>query len=334
MPTALITGAAGQDGFYLASYLRRLGYEVAGLLQPREHRDQPRNFAENIRLITGDMTDMASLLNALREVQPDEVYNLAAVSSVRTAWDQPVRAADVNGLGLVNLLEALRALAGRSVSNIRVFQASSAQMFGDIAGDCFTEETPIRPVSPYGAAKAFAHFTANAYRHEYGMFISCGILGNHESPLHDAGFVIPRITQAVSRIAAGTQDKLVLDNLTATRDWGYAGDFVVAMHAALQHQQPEDFVIATGEAHSVADAVVAAFAAVGIADWQAHVSAAGVSGGRAQHIARGDISKARRLLNWSPTVGFDDLVAMMVQHYTGQSAESGHRPVPASPRTA
>jgi GDPmannose 4,6-dehydratase len=333
LPTALITGAAGQDGFYLASHLRCLGYEVAGLLQPREHRDRGWDKAGNIELITGDMTDMASLLNALRQVHPDEVYNLAAVSSVRTAWDQPLRAVDVNGLGLVNLLEALRATAGSRVSEIRVFQASSAQIFGDISGDCFTEDTPIRPVSPYGAAKAFAHFTADAYRREYGMFISCGILGNHESPLHDADFVIPRITQAVGRVAAGTQDKLVLDNLTATRDWGYAGDFVVAMHAALQHQGPEDFVIATGEVHSVADAVAAAFATVGIADWQAHVSAGDVASGRAQHGVRGDISKARRLLGWSPTVGFADLVAMMVQHYAGQSTAPEHFLPPARPGT-
>lgn len=334
MPTALITGAAGQDGFYLANHLRSLGYEVAGLLQTREHRDRQPDLTENMELITGDLTDMASLLKAIGEVQPDEVYNLAAVSSVRTAWDQPIRAADVNGLGLVNLLEALRAVARRSVREIRVFQASSAQMFGDIGSGSFTEETPIRPISPYGAAKAFAHFTADAYRREYGMFIACGILGNHESPLHDADFVIPRITQAVGRVAAGVQDKLVLDNLTATRDWGYAGDFVVAMHAVLQHKRPEDFVIATGEVHSVADAVEAAFAAVGIADWQAHVSATGVTGGRAQRGARGDISKARRLLSWSPTVGFAELVAMMVQHYAGQTAEPGHFPAPVSPRTA
>ena len=333
MPTALITGAAGQDGFYLARHLRCLGYEVAGLLQTRE-RDRQPELAQNMELITGDMTDVASLLNAIRKVQPDEVYNLAAVSSVSAAWDQPIRAADVNGFGLVNLLEALKAVAGKSIREIRVFQASSAQMLGDFASDSFTEETPIRPVSLYGAAKAFAHFTADAYRREYGMFIACGILGNHESPLHDAGFVIPRITQAVGRVAAGVQDKLVLDSLTATRDWGYAGDFVVAMHAALQYQRPEDFVIATGEVHSVADAVEAAFAAVGIADWQPHVSTTGVTGGRAQRGVRGDISKARRLLSWSPTVSFAELVAMMVQHYTGQTAEPAHFPAPANPRTA
>jgi GDPmannose 4,6-dehydratase len=220
-------------------------------------------------------------------------------------------------------------VAGRGVRDVRVFQASSAQIFGDITGDRFAEDTAIRPVSPYGAAKAFAHFAADSYRREYGMFVSCGILGNHESPLHAADFVIPRITQAVSRIAAGQQDKLALDNITATRDWGYAGDFVIAMHAALQHERPEDFVIATGELHSVADAVDAAFTAAGIADWQTYVSAAGVTGGRAQQGARGDISKARRLLGWTPTVGFGDLIAMMVQHYARQTAESGHVPAAA-----
>jgi GDPmannose 4,6-dehydratase len=333
LPTALITGTAGQDGFYLAGHLRHLGYEVAGMLQPGEHSNRQRDLTESIDLVTGDMTDMPSLLNAIREVQPDEVYNLAAISSVRTAWEQPIRAADVNGLGLVNLLEALRVLAGTRVSEIRVFQASSAQIFGDIDGDWFTEETPIRPVSPYGAAKAFAHFVADAYRREYGMFVSCGILGNHESPLHDADFVIPRITKTVGRIAAGMPDKLVLDNLTATRDWGYAGDFVVAMHATLQHDRPEDFVIATGEMHSVADAVEAAFAAARIADWRTYVSAVGVSGGRAQRGVRGDISKTRRLLGWTPAVGFDDLMAMMVRHYTDRAAEPEHPPA-AIHRTA
>jgi GDPmannose 4,6-dehydratase len=326
LPTALITGAAGQDGFYLANHLGRLGYKVAGILQPGEHRNLQRDLGGSIDLVTGDMTDMPSLLNAIRQVQPDEVYNLAAVSSVRTAWEQPNRAADVNGLGLVNLLEALRALAGGRASQIRVFQASSAQIFGDVDGDWFTEETPIRPISPYGAAKAFAHFAADAYRREYGMFVSCGILGNHESPLHDADFVIPRITQTAGRIAAGLPDKLVLDNLTATRDWGYAGDFVVAMHAALQHDRPEDFVIATGELHSVAEAVEAAFAAAGIADWQAYVSAAGVTGRRAQRGVRGNINKTRRLLGWTPTVDFGDLMAMMVKHYAERAAESGHCP--------
>jgi GDPmannose 4,6-dehydratase len=323
MPTALITGAAGQDGFYLAAHLRNLGYEVAGMTQPGEHREKQRfsELAGTAELVTGDVTDLASLLNVIRDVQPDEVYNLAAVSSVRIAWDQPIRASDVNGLGLVNLLEALRAATRAGLSEVRVFQASSAQMFGDIDGELFTEETPVRPVSPYGAAKAFAHFAADAYRRRYGMFVSCGILGNHESPFHDADFVIPRITQAVSRIAAGEQDKLVLDNLTATRDWGYAGDFVVAMHAALQHQQPEDFVIATGELRSVADAVSAAFTAAGISDWQRYVSTTGTSSGRAQHGARGDNSKARRLLNWTPRVGFGDLITMMVRHYAGQAGK-------------
>ncbi len=334
MPTALITGAAGQDDFYLASHLRRLGYDVTGMMQPREHRDRQQDLTERIELVTGDMTDMASLLNVIRDVQPDEAYNLAAVSSVRTAWKQPIRAADVNGLGLVNLLEALRALTGKRGREIRVFQASSAQIFGDLTSDWFTEDTPIRPMSPYGAAKAFAHFAADAYRREYGMFISCGILGNHESPLHDADFVIPRITETVGRIAAGGQDKLVLDNLTATRDWGYAGDFVVAMHAALQHERPEDFVIATGELHTVADAVEAAFAAAGIADWQPYVSTTGVTGGRSQRGARGDISKARRLLTWTPTVGLGDLITMMVQHYVGQTTEHGHSTGPISRGTA
>lgn len=315
MPRALITGAAGQDGLHLASYLRSLDYEVVGMVQfGSEHeRRRVHKTVGDVELTTGDMTDLASLLNVIRHAQPDEVYNLAGESSVRVAWEQPIRATEVNGLGLVNLLEALRAVSGTRLGEVRVFQASSAQMFGDIDGGWFNEETPIRPTSPYGAGKAFAHFAADSYRRRYGMFISCGILGNHESSLHDADFVVPRITRTVGRIAVGNEDKLVLDNLTATRDWGYAGDFVVAMHAALQHEQPEDFVIATGDLRSVADAVALAFDVVGISDWQQYVSTTGAVTGRSHRGACGDITKARRLLGWTPRVGFEDLITMMVK---------------------
>jgi GDPmannose 4,6-dehydratase len=315
VPRALITGAAGQDGLHLASYLRNLDYEVVGMVQfGSEHeRQRVHKIVRDVELVTGDMTDVASLLNVIRHAQPDEVYNLAGVSSVRVSWEQPTRAAEVNGLGLMNLLEALRAVSGARLGEVRVFQASSAQMFGDIDGGWFNEETPIRPTTPYGAGKAFAHFVADAYRRRYGMFISCGILGNHESSLHDADFVVPRITRTVGRIAVGDQDKLVLDNLTATRDWGYAGDFVVAMHAALQHGQPEDFVIATGGLRSVADVVALAFDMVGISDWRRYVLTTGAVTGRSHRGAGGDSSKARRLLGWTPRVGFKDLITMMVE---------------------
>lgn len=313
MPTALITGAAGQDGLHLAAHLRQLGYEVIGVAQfgSRHERDLIGQHAGDIQVVTCDITDLVSVATTIRQTCPDEIYNLAAISSVRTSWEQPLRACDVNGTGLLTVLEAVR-LSGRTTET-KVFQASSAQLFGDVAGESFNEETPIRPTSPYGASKAFAHFMAASYRVRYRMFISCGILGNHESGLHDQGFVVPRITSTVARIAVGRASELVLDNLTATRDWGYAGDFVVAMHAALQHHTAEDFVIATGELHTVEDAVSAAFQAAGITSWRSMVRVTGTVTGQPQSIPRADISKAKRLLGWKPTTTFDALIAHMVQ---------------------
>lgn len=317
LPTALIIGVAGQDGIYLARHLQSCGYRVAGMTELTEHSARQRviDIVGDIPLMTGDITDIASLFKIIQAVEPDEIYNLAAVSSVRETWEQPIRSCAVNGLGMVNILETLRAIAGKRTSDVRVFQASSAQIFGDAVHGSFSEETPVRPSSPYGAAKALAHFTAAAYRQRHGMFVSCGILGNHESPLHSADFLIPRITLAASRIAAGTQEGLVLDNLTGTRDWGYAGDFVRAMHAALQHPEPEDFVIASGAAHTVAEAVTIAFAAAGIPDWKRYVSITGAATGQVLQGAPGDIAKARRLLGWAPTVGFEELITMMVAHH-------------------
>jgi GDPmannose 4,6-dehydratase len=316
MPRALITGIAGQDGLLLARYLLSLEYEVVGTVQfgSAHERQRIHDLVGDIGLVTADMTDLASLLSAIRLTQPDEVYNLAGISSVRVSWEQPARVAEVNGIGLVNLLEALRAATPTEAGRVRVFQASSAQMFGEIDGEWFSESTPLRPTSPYGASKAFAHLAADSYRRRYGMFVSCGILGNHVSALHDAEFVVPRITRAVGRIAAGLQEKLVLDNLTATRDWGYACDFVTAMHATLQCHKPEDFVIATGELRSVRDVVSRAFFAAGVADWKSLVATTGADNGRAHHGVRGDIRKARRLLGWTPRTTFEQLITMMVEH--------------------
>jgi GDPmannose 4,6-dehydratase len=314
LPTALITGAAGQDGLHLARYLQSIGYHVAGtiLFGSVAERQRIQRVAGDIQIITADLTDLPSLINAVRQAEPQEIYNLGGISSVRLCWDQPSRAAEVNGFGLVNVLEAVRAVHADPAA-VKVFQASSAQIFGDVGGDWFTEETPVRPISPYGASKAFAHFTADAYRRQYGMFVSCGILGNHESSLHDEEFVVRRITSSVRRIADGDTEPLRLDNLTATRDWGYAGDFVVAMHAALQQETPEDFVIATGELRSVADVVRTAFAVAGIDDWEPRVELTNASAGRAHRGVKGDISKARRLLGWSPRTSFEDLITSMVK---------------------
>ncbi len=313
MPTALITGAAGQDGLHLLRYLGELAYDVVAMVQfgSAPERERIRQISDDARVVTGDVTDLSSLLTIMGKFRPDEVYNLAAISSVGLAWDQPLRTAEVNGLGLVNILEAVRATG--LADHTRVFQASSAQIFGEATDEWFTEESPIRPVSPYGVSKAFAHATADSYRRRYGMFISCGILGNHESSLHDEEFVVRRITRGISRIATGEEEHLSLFNLTATRDWGYAGDFVRAMHASLAFSLPEDFVIATGELHSVGDVVAAAAAAAGITDWQERVRTTDNDTARAQRGAKGDISKARRLLDWQPRVGFEELISAMVK---------------------
>jgi GDPmannose 4,6-dehydratase len=313
LPTALITGAAGQDGLHLIRYLRQLDYDVVAMVQfgSAAERDRIRQAGDDARVVTGDVTDLPSLLTILGRVRPDEVYNLAAISSVGLSWEQPARTAEVNGLGLVNLLEAVRAIG--LAEHTRVFQASSAQMFGDVVDEWFTEDSPIRPVSPYGVSKAFAHATADSYRRRYGMFVSCGILGNHESSLHDEEFVVRRITRGISRIATGEEEHLVLFNLSATRDWGYAGDFVRAMHASLAFSRPEDFVIATGELHSVGDVVAAAASAAGITDWRERVRTTDDDTARTQRGAKGDISKAGQLLGWQPQVSFEELISAMVK---------------------
>lgn len=269
-----------------------------------------RQVADGVRVVTGDVTDLPSIVNAFRETSPDEVYNLAAISSVSLSWGQPVRTTEVNALGLVNVLEAVR--ASGLAKHARVFQASSAQIFGDVTQEWFTERSPIRPVSPYGASKAYAHFAADCYRRQYGMFVSCGILSNHESSLHDEEFVVRRITRGLSRIATGDEKELVLFNLSATRDWGYAGDFVRAMHASLAFSRPEDFVIATGELHSVEDVVATAASAAGIVDWRHRVRTTDGDSTRTHRGAKGDISKARRLLDWQPQVSFEDMIMSMV----------------------
>jgi GDPmannose 4,6-dehydratase len=315
VPTALITGAAGQDGLHLARYLKNLGYRVVAVVQygSAPERERICGFVGDVEVVTGDLTDFASLVRAIQYAEPDEIYNLGGISSVRLAWEQPIRTVEVNGVGLVNLLEALRSASTSPPGRARVFQASSAQMFGDIEGEWFTEETPIRPNNLYGTAKAYAHFAADAYRRRYGLFVSCGILGNHESALHDDEFVVRKITRGVSRIATGETQFLTLDNLDATRDWGYAGDFVVAMHAALQLDRPEDFVIATGELRSVSEVAAIAFAAAGITDWRWYVRTSNGVTGQIRRGAKGDSRKAHELLGWVPKVGFEELVGAMVK---------------------
>jgi GDPmannose 4,6-dehydratase len=312
--TALITGVGGQDGLYLTAYLKQIGYEVVGLLPFGTAAEQRRvrDVVGDVELLSGDVTDTIALARVIARFDPDEIYNLAAISSVPVAWDLPVRTAEVNAVGVVRLLEALR-LLDSSARRTRVFQASSAQMFGAIDGEWFREDTPIRPVGPYATAKAFGHFTAAAYRERYGMFVACGILGNHESPLQDEEFLLRHVSIGARRIADGKQDFLPLRSLDGVRDWGYAGDYVRAMHAMLQCDRPADFVIASGHTHTVADVARTAFASVGIEDWRPYVSVVSKDTGQPLAGVKGDITRARTELNWSPTVTFEELVTAMVR---------------------
>jgi GDPmannose 4,6-dehydratase len=300
---ALITGVTGQDGWYLSAVLAEQGYHVFGLVTAADASPVP----PHVTTIVGDLRDGASLVNALNAAAPDEVYNLGSVSSVAQSWRDPVLAADVNGVGAVRLLAALRD-RGRDV---RFVQASSAEIFG-IAAPPQDETTPVAPTTPYGASKAFAHHAVAAFR-AAGVHASSVILFNHESPRRPDTFVTRKITRAAADIARGSTEPLRLGNLDVRRDWGYARDYAVAMTLVARHDEPTDFVIATGVSHTIADFVATAFACVGIVDWPAHVvvdDALARPGDSREQC--GDAAKAHKLLSWSPTVEFDELVRLMV----------------------
>jgi GDPmannose 4,6-dehydratase len=303
MPRALITGITGQDGWYLNELLQASGHDVFGLVMP----DDPNPLPPGASAIPGDSRDTSSLDAALRQCAPDVVYNLASISSVADSWQHPELAADINGLGTLRLLAAIH----DSKRPTRFVQASSAEIFGDAPAPQ-NEETPVRPVSPYGAAKAFAHHAVSAYR-AAGVWAAAAILYNHESPRRPDRFVTRKITAAVARIAEGSDEQLVLGNLEARRDWGYARDYMEAMTLLALRDQPSDYVVATGVSHSVRDFVATAFAHVGISDWQPRV-ATDPAYVRATDAAeqRGDASKARRELGWTTSVDFAGLVGLMV----------------------
>lgn len=319
MKKALITGVTGQDGSYLAELLLSKGYEVHGIVrrsssfntQRIEHLFQdPHEKDVRLHLHFGDMTDSGRLTQLCYEIRPDEIYNLAAQSHVRISFDMPEYSGDVDALGTLRLLEAIRASGiGREV---RFYQASTSELYGKVAEVPQRETTPFHPRSPYAVAKLYSYWAVRNYREAYGLFASNGILFNHESPRRGQTFVTRKITQAAARIKLGLQDKLYLGNLDALRDWGYAGDYVEGMWRILQHDRPDDFVLATGVMHSVREFLEAAFSRVEL-DWRKYV----------EHDTRyerpsevdqlqGDASKARRELGWEPKVGFDELVAMMV----------------------
>jgi GDPmannose 4,6-dehydratase len=315
MATALITGITGQDGGYLADALLAEGYDVHGLIRlPDPEFAALRERSPRVVIHEGDLGDAAGLRALVSKLEPDEIYSLGGISSVAFSWAQPVLTAEVTGISPAVLLEAAWDQQQRTGRQVRVLQASSAEIFGVAVESPQNEDTAIRPVNPYGAAKAFAHHLVGVYRAR-GMHASACILYNHESPRRPDTFVTRKITKAVAKIAAGAPDMLTLGNLDARRDWGWAPDYVEAMRRAVRHPEAGDYVIATGEARSVRDFVQAAFSYAGVADWESRVKVdESFVRPHDAHEQVGDASKARRVLGWAPTVGFAEMVALMVDH--------------------
>jgi GDPmannose 4,6-dehydratase len=309
---ALVTGVTGQDGSYMAELLLEKGYDVHGLIRrlSRPNLENIEHIAEELVLLDGDLMDQSSLNAAIKESEPDEVYNLAAQSFVGTSFVQPVLTGEITGLGVLRLLEAVRSHA----PDARVYQASSSEMWGKVSTEPQDETTPFHPRSPYGVAKVYAYWACVNYREAHGLFVSNGILANHESERRGVEFVTRKISDGVARIHLGLAKHLELGELEAKRDWGYAPEYVDLMWRILQHDEPDDFVGATGEAHSVRDFVTEAFRVVGIEDWEPYVKV------EKRHFRpaevfnlRGDASKAKRLLGWEPKVRFAELVKIMVE---------------------
>ena len=315
MPRALITGITGQDGPYLAELLLAKGYEVYGLIRGQNNpkREIVERELPGVKLITGDITDLSGLIRAFNSSQPDEVYNLGAISFVAYSWENAHLTTMVTGNGVLNVLEAARLYADDDISKVRFYQASSSEMFGKVQQVPQSEETLLWPRSPYGVAKVYGHYMTINYRESYGMHASSGILFNHESPRRGPEFVTRKITQAVARIALGLQESVSLGNLDARRDWGFAGDYVEAMWLMLQASEADDYVVATGETHSIREFLDAAFAHVNIDNWDKHVFVDPRFFRPAEvDLLIGDPTKAREKLGWTPKVGFADLVTMMV----------------------
>jgi GDPmannose 4,6-dehydratase len=310
MKRALITGITGQDGSYLADLLLSKGYKVYGLKRrtSTENDENIKHIKNQVEFISGDLRDIPSLIEAIKISKPDEVYNLAAQSFVETSWSQPIYTSEITALGVTNMLEAIR----RVKPDIRFYQASSSEMFGKVLETPQIETTPFYPRSPYGVAKVYGHWITVNYRESYDMFACSGILFNHESPRRGMEFVTRKVTNAAARVKLGLQNELRLGNLEAKRDWGYAGDYVQAMWLMLQQEQPDDYVIATGETHTVKELVEIAFQHVGL-DWKNYV----VSDPKFMRPAEVDIllgnpEKARKELGWEPKVTFEQLIKMMV----------------------
>ncbi|MFN0152876.1 MAG: GDP-mannose 4,6-dehydratase [Gaiella sp.] len=321
---ALVTGIGGQDGSFLSRLLLEEGYEVFGIVRrpPADYAANLEGVGERIHFLEADLLDQSSLESALGASGATEVYNLAAPSFVPRSWEQPVLTAEFAAVGATSLLEAVRAVD----PTIRVYQASSSEIFGSPRETPQTEETPLSPLTPYGVAKAYAHFIAGSYRRRYGMHVSCGILYNHESPLRPLDFLPRKVARAAAAISLGLERELIVGDLDARRDWGYAGDYVRAMWLMVQQKDSGDYIVATGHSRSVEELVACAFDVVGL-DWREHVrSDESLRRGAAElHDLVGDATKARTRLGWVPELGFEELVSLLVEadlERLGQEAAS------------
>lgn len=317
MPRAFITGITGQDGQHLAEFLYSKGYQVFGMIkgQNNPRAIQIRDEFPYVELVPGDLADLTSLVSALEYVKPDEVYHLGAVSFVAISFGQPELTSNITGLGVLRMLEAIRMVGGTQNNPIRFYQASSSEMYGKVREVPQNELTPFHPRSPYGCAKVFGHNITVNYRESYGIYACSGILFNHEGPRRGLEFVTRKISNTAARIKLGVEKELVMGNLDAKRDWGYAGDYVRAMWLMLQQDQPDDYVVATGETHSIEEFLTLAFQEVGLDDWRNYVRQDPRFFRPAEvDLLIGDPTKAREKLGWVPEVDFPSLVSMMVQN--------------------
>jgi GDPmannose 4,6-dehydratase len=325
---ALVTGITGQDGRHMSQFLTEKGYQVFGLVRGQNNPKTKLVSDENpsLELVEGDLRDLSSLIAAVEQVQPDEVYNLGAMSFVALSFRQPELTADITGVGVLRMLEAIRIVGGPANNPIRFYQASSSEMFGKVRETPQQETTSFHPRSPYGVAKVFGHHMTVNYRESYGLHASSGICFNHEGPRRGLEFVTRKITNGIARIKLGLQDSISLGNIDSARDWGYAGDFVEAMWLMVQQDEPDDYVIATGETHSVREFLEVAFQRAGLDDWERYVRRDPRFERPAEvDLLMGDPSKAQRQLGWKPRVTFHELVTMMYENDLAEETAGKNR---------
>ena len=332
MPTALITGITGQDGSYLAEHLLSQGYAVYGLVRGQANPKRPlvEAMLPDIRVVEGDLLDQTSLINAMQEAKPDEVYNLGAISFVALSWKQAELTGEITGLGVLRMLEAIRIVTGAtpsrsgSAQGVKFYQASSSEMFGKVRESPQSEATPFYPRSPYGVAKVYGHYITVNYRESHNIYACSGILFNHESPRRGPEFVTRKITLGAANIKLGKQQELVLGNMDSKRDWGFAGDYVRAMHLMLQQPEPDDYVIGTGQTYSIRDCADLAFKAVGL-NFEDYVRMNDPQFMRPAEVDTllADPTKAREKLGWQPTVTFPELIQMMAESDLQNEAKAG-----------